>query len=74
VLFRWRRALHKVARGRGPERRAPEWWREPAADPDAQPRDYFAVEDTQGGRFWRFREGLYLAGAMPRWFLHGLFA
>ena len=27
VLFRWRRALHKVARVRGPERLAPEWWR-----------------------------------------------
>ena len=30
--------------------------------------------DTAGGRFWLFREGLYLAGAaMPRWYLHGLF-
>jgi protein ImuB len=75
VLFRWRRALHKVARVRGPERLAPEWWREPDADPDSATRDYFAVEDTQGGRFWLFREGLYLAeAAMPRWYLHGLFA
>ena len=75
VLFRWRRALHKVARVRGPERLAPEWWRLPDADPDAATRDYFAVEDTQGGRFWLFREGLYLAeAAMPRWYLHGLFA
>ena len=75
VLFRWRQALHKVARVRGPERLAPEWWREPDTDQDAQTRDYFAVEDTQGGRFWLFREGLYLAEAvMPRWFLHGLFA
>jgi protein ImuB len=75
VLFRWRRALHKVARVRGPERLAPEWWRDPDADPDATTRDYFAVEDTQGGRFWLFREGLYLAeAAMPRWYLHGLFA
>jgi protein ImuB len=75
VLFRWRRALHKVARVRGPERLAPEWWCLPDADPDATTRDYFAVEDTQGGRFWLFREGLYLAeAAMPRWYLHGLFA
>jgi protein ImuB len=75
VLFRWRRVLHKVARVRGPERLAPEWWREPDADQDAATRDYFAVEDTQGGRFWLFREGLYLAeAAMPRWYLHGLFA
>jgi protein ImuB len=75
VLFRWRRALHKVATVRGPERLAPEWWRTPDVDPDVATRDYFAVEDTEGGRFWLFREGLYLAGAaMPRWYLHGLFA
>jgi protein ImuB len=74
VLFRWRRALHKVRAVRGPERLAPEWWRAPDADPAATTRDYFAVEDTEGGRFWLFREGLYLAGAaMPRWYLHGLF-
>jgi protein ImuB len=75
VLFRWRRALHKVARVRGPERLAPEWWRAPDADPDLLTRDYFAVEDTEGGRFWLFREGLYLTGAasLPRWYLHGMF-
>jgi protein ImuB len=80
VLFRWRRALHKVAHVAGPERLAPEWWRQPDADPAnpdlaAATRDYFAVEDTQGGRFWLFREGLYLTGAatLPRWYLHGLF-
>jgi protein ImuB len=74
VLFRWRRALHKVRAVRGPERLAPEWWREPDADPRAATRDYFAVEDTEGGRFWLFREGLYLTGAaLPRWYLHGLF-
>jgi protein ImuB len=76
VLFRWRRAVHRVARVRGPERLAPEWWRTPEVDPNALTRDYFAVEDTEGGRFWLFREGLYLAGAdsLPRWYLHGLFA
>jgi protein ImuB len=76
VLFRWRRAVHRVARVRGPERLAPEWWRTPEVDPNALTRDYFAVEDTEGGRFWLFREGLYLTGAatLPRWYLHGLFA
>jgi protein ImuB len=61
---------------RGPERLAPEWWRAADADPDALTRDYFAVEDTAGGRFWLFREGLYRAGVptLPRWYLHGLFA
>jgi protein ImuB len=58
VLFRWRRAVHKVRAVRGPERLAPEWWREPDVDPALATRDYFAVEDTEGGRFWLFREGL----------------
>jgi protein ImuB len=76
LLFRWRRVLHKVARVAGPERLSPEWWRTPDADPNVATRDYFAVEDTDGGRFWLFREGLYLADAprLPRWYLHGLFA
>jgi protein ImuB len=76
ALFRWRHALHRVAWARGPERLAPEWWRAPEVDPDVLTRDYFAVEDSEGGRFWLFREGLYRAGvaALPRWYLHGLFA
>jgi protein ImuB len=75
VLFRWRRVVHKVAHVRGPERLAPEWWLEPESDPDAMTRDYFAVEDEAGSRFWLFREGLWRAGAAltPRWYLHGLF-
>lgn len=68
--FRWRRVLHKVVAAEGPERIASEWWR------DVGPtRDYFRVEDAEGGRFWLFREGLYGAETMtPRWFLHGVFA
>jgi protein ImuB len=75
VLFRWRQVLHRVAKARGPERLAPEWWRAPEVDPAVLTRDYFAVEDTLGGRFWLFREGLYLTGAasLPRWYLHGMF-
>jgi protein ImuB len=38
-------------------------------------RDYFRVEDTEGRRYWLYREGLYgQAEAPPRWFLHGMFA
>lgn len=70
--FRWRRALHRIALAEGPERIAPEWWREPDA---ARTRDYFRVEDDGGRRFWLYRQGLYgEAGAMPRWFMHGVFA
>jgi protein ImuB len=66
LLFRWRRVTHRVARAEGPERIACEWWREHAPE-----RDYYRVEDTEGGRFWLYREGPY--GEDPRWFLHGLF-
>lgn len=69
--FRWRRVVHDVARAEGPERIAPEWWR----DKDAPVRDYYRVEDARGRRFWLFRAGLYERGAhAPRWYLHGLFA
>ena len=69
--FRWRRALHRVARAEGPERIAPEWWRE---ETDAPTRDYYRVEDADGRRYWLYRQGLYSAKAVPRWFLHGVFA
>ncbi|WP_406873008.1 DNA polymerase Y family protein [Aminobacter sp. P9b] len=70
--FRWRRAMHRVARAEGPERIAPEWWRE---ETDAPTRDYYRVEDADGRRYWLYRQGLYGAQATaPRWFLHGVFA
>jgi protein ImuB len=69
VRFRWRRVLYQVARAEGPERIAPEWWRD-----DALSRDYFRVEDLAGHRFWLYREGLYGRElAVPRWYLHGVF-
>jgi protein ImuB len=70
--FRWRRASHRVACAEGPERIAPEWWREPQGSPT---RDYYRVEDEDGRRYWLFREGAYgNPEAMPGWFMHGLFA
>lgn len=70
--FRWRRALHRVARSEGPERIAPEWWRDGGA---AATRDYFRVEDADGRRYWLYRQGLYgAAEPTPRWFMHGVFA
>ncbi len=54
----------------GPERIAPEWWREASGEA----RDYYRVEDAEGRRFWLFRVGEYgVEGAPPRWFLHGAF-
>jgi protein ImuB len=100
--FRWRRAMHRVARAEGPERIGPEWWllnkpevkadenekdeeereakrekaeRTAVADETARmTRDYFRVEDTDGHRFWIYREGLYKKGAAPRWYLQGISA
>ena len=70
--FRWRRAVHRVARAEGPERIAPEWWRQGKETPT---RDYFRVEDSDGHRYWLYREGLYGApGPSPRWYLQGFSA
>ncbi len=72
LLFRWRRVQHQVARAEGPERIAPEWWRR---GEDSLTRDYYRVEDSEGRRFWLFREGLYgRESSEPHWFIHGLFA
>ena len=71
--FIWRRQTHRVARYEGPERIAPEWWKD---RPGTRLRDYFKIEDQAGRRFWLFREGLHEdgRGGDPRWFLHGMFA
>jgi protein ImuB len=53
--FIWRRSVHDIARVEGPERIAPEWWRERST---ARLRDYYRVEDQAGRRYWIFREGL----------------
>ncbi|WP_449232177.1 Y-family DNA polymerase [Azospirillum doebereinerae] len=68
LQFRWRGAVHRVRSADGPERIEAEWWRR-----DGSPRDYYRVEDSDGRRFWLFREGLYRPGTAPRWFLHGVF-
>jgi protein ImuB len=70
--FVWRRTVHDIARVEGPERIAPEWWREPSS---ARLRDYYKVEDQAGRRYWIYREGLTGdgRGGAPYWFLHGLF-
>ncbi|MBS7540577.1 Y-family DNA polymerase [Ancylobacter lacus] len=72
LRFRWRRVVHEVAHAEGPERIAPEWWRQATGIPT---RDYFRVENREGRRFWLFRAGLYgQETTAPHWFLHGLFA
>ena len=70
--FVWRRAVHDVVKAEGPERIAPEWWRERGT---ARLRDYYRVEDQAGRRFWIYREGRHGdgRGGDPIWYLHGLF-
>ena len=70
--FVWRRAVHDIARAEGPERIAPEWWRQPSS---ARLRDYYRIEDAEGRRYWIYREGLAGdgRGGAPAWFIHGLF-
>jgi protein ImuB len=70
LRFRWRRVLHNVVAIEGPERIAAPWWRR-----EAMPtRDYFRAEDTDGRRFWLYREGLWgCETTQAKWFVHGLF-
>lgn len=111
VMFRWRHRLYRVRHADGPERIAPEWWRDldrlaPAdqesrvsgeqkdqADSSDQEallsgqaadvarileeggrtaRDYYQVEDLEGGRYWLYSDGP-VGAAEPKWYLHGLF-
>ncbi len=74
--FRWRGEVHEVARAEGPERIAPEWWRERST---ARLRDYYRIEDQEGRRYWIYRDGIAgdgrggdAAGRPPDWFLQGL--
>ena len=69
--FFWRKREYEVFRAEGPERIAPEWWREDAA---SNTRDYFRIEDAEGRRFWLFRAGAYGGETAPAWYLQGVFA
>jgi protein ImuB len=72
LRFRWRRVLHTASFAEGPERIEMEWWRHQDQKPT---RDYFRVQDSEGRRFWLYRDGLYSAqAAAPRWYMHGVFA
>ncbi|MCJ2185623.1 DNA polymerase Y family protein [Novosphingobium sp. 2638] len=75
--LRWRGQVHEIVRAEGPERIASEWWHRPQGHvPGAAglTRDYYRIEDAQGGRYWVFRHGLYEETGEPRWYMHGLFA
>ena len=76
--FRWRGEVHEIARVEGPERIAPEWWRERST---VRLRDYYRIEDGEGRRYWIYRDGIVgdgrgndKRGGPPDWFLQGLCA
>ena len=71
--FRWRGQVHEIARVEGPERIAPEWWRERGS---ARLRDYYRIEDDAGRRYWIYRYGIAGdgRGGAPEWFMQGLCA
>ena len=71
--FRWRGEVHEIARAEGPERIAPEWWRERST---VRLRDYYRIEDATGRRYWLYRHGVIGdgRGGAPEWFIQGLFA
>jgi len=61
--FRWRGDRRRVAWSVGPERIETGWWRGRQVC-----RDYYVVQDQEGGRFWMFRDR-----ENRRWYLHGCF-
>ena len=69
MSFRYKTQLHKVVKADGPERIEQEWWIQ-----EGEHRDYYAVEDEEGKRYWLFRSGHYNETTSPNWFLHGFFA
>ena len=69
MLFRYQGKVHEIARADGPERIEQEWWLEQGLH-----RDYYAVEDQQGARYWIFRLGHYHERSKAQWFIHGFFA
>lgn len=67
--FRYKGQLHKVMKADGPERIEQEWWIQ-----EGEHRDYYAIEDEEGKRYWLFRSGHYNETKAPKWYLHGFFA
>ena len=61
--FRWRGDRRRVAWSVGPERIETGWWRGRQVC-----RDYYVVQDEEGGRFWMYRDR-----ESRRWYLHGCF-
>jgi hypothetical protein len=66
IHFRYKGKMHKIIKADGPERIEQEWWIE-----EGKHRDYYAIEDEDGCRYWVFRLGHYHEDY--KWFVHGFF-
>jgi protein ImuB len=66
--FTYKNKRHTILKADGPERIGREWWLD-----TGEHRDYYAVEDSEGQRYWVFRSGHY-DGGDAQWYLHGYFA
>lgn len=71
-LFVWRGGRYRVRAADGPERIHGEWWQD--AEEYGAIRDYWVVEDDEGGRFWLFRQGdgVHEWSGDLSWFIHGV--
>lgn len=71
--FEWRGKTYKIVAGDGPERVHGEWWRREAEVWAV--RDYYRVEDEEGGRYWVFRrgDGFEEDTGDLSWWMHGVF-
>lgn len=67
--FKYKGKRHIIVHSDGPERIEREWWLDPG-----EHRDYYTVEDEDGGRYWVFRSGHYDPEKPQHWYLHGFFA
>ncbi|WP_134089836.1 DNA polymerase Y family protein [Olivibacter sp. XZL3] len=69
MLFRYKGEVYPIKKADGPERIEREWWMD-----EGEHRDYYAVEDDKGRRYWLYRSGHYGDDRLDKWFLHGFFA
>jgi protein ImuB len=68
-FFVYRGRRHTIVAADGPERIEREWWEDEGGH-----RDYYIVEDENGGRYWLFWSGHFDPHQPQHWFIHGFFA
>ena len=68
--FRWRGRVYRSRLAEGPERVAPEWWRD-EDDWGGRSRDYWRVQTEEGERLWLATAA---ASQTPDWYVAGVFA